>query len=67
MPHIRYKVSRFDLDTFVVYDAVRHAEVCVCGNIEDQTDAELRAKHIAALLNENCIPKAPHLKLAKKK
>lgn len=48
---MKYYASQFDLETFVVCDETRNREFCVCGNFDDDEDAEDRANKIAAALN----------------
>lgn len=47
----RYNISQFDGSTFIVFDQNEKREICVCGNYDDQEDAEDRARKIAFLLN----------------
>lgn len=55
----RYGISEFDSDTFVVVDNYDKREVCVCGNYQEWTDAEDRARQIADALNKesDCTPR----------
>ncbi len=48
----RYVVSQFDSETFVVVDTIENRETCICGNYDEFTDAEARARMIADALNE---------------
>jgi len=48
----RYGINQFDSDTFVVIDNYENREVCVCGNYQEWTDAEKRARQIANVLNK---------------
>jgi|SRR5579863_473865 len=48
----RYSVSKFDEKTFVVCDSETNTRACICHNSPlDNTNAELRAFAIAAMLN----------------
>lgn len=48
---LRYGVSQFDGDTYVVLDRVLKKEVCVCSRYEGDRDYKSRAKTIARALN----------------
>jgi hypothetical protein len=52
----RFAINQFDSNTFVVVDQNQQKEICVCGNYDDEEDAEERARKIAFLLNEFELP-----------
>lgn len=51
MRNPRYRISKFDHETFIVYDREEKREICVCSSYEGGRDARDRAKMIADALN----------------